>query len=50
VHIPFFARGPGIKPGTRLTALASNIDIAPTMIEVSIYLATYVSMHGLSTL
>eukprot|EP00041_Stephanoeca_diplocostata_P016366 m.321999 g.321999 ORF g.321999 m.321999 type:complete len:588 (-) comp20343_c0_seq1:248-2011(-) len=35
VHIPFFARGPGIKPGTRLTALGSNIDIAPTFIDIA---------------
>jgi len=35
VHIPFFARGPGIAPGTRLTALGSNIDIAPTFIDIA---------------
>lgn len=35
VHIPFFARGPGIAPGTRLTALGSNIDIAPTLIDIA---------------
>lgn len=35
VHIPFFARGPGIAPGTMLTALGSNIDIAPTFIDIA---------------
>jgi N-acetylglucosamine-6-sulfatase len=35
VHIPFFARGPGIAPGTRITALGSNIDIAPTFIDIA---------------
>ena len=35
VHIPFFARGPGIKPGTRLTQLAANIDITPTLINIA---------------
>lgn len=35
VHIPFFARGPGIAPGTRLTALVSNIDIGPTMLDIA---------------
>lgn len=35
VHIPFFARGPGIIPGTRLTALGANIDIAPTFLEIA---------------
>jgi len=35
VHIPFFARGPGIAPGTRLAALGSNIDIAPTFMEIA---------------
>lgn len=35
VHIPFFARGPGISPGTMLSALGSNIDIAPTFIDIA---------------
>ena len=28
-------RGPGITPGTRLDILGSNIDIAPTMIDIA---------------
>ena len=32
IHIPFFARGPGIQPGSRLSALGSNIDIGPTFL------------------
>jgi N-acetylglucosamine-6-sulfatase len=35
VHIPFFARGPGIMPGTRLTELGANIDITPTFIDIA---------------
>eukprot|EP01079_Euglenida_sp_SAG-EU17-18_P007187 gene7187-1285_t len=35
VHIPFFARGPGIAPGTQLSALVSNIDIGPTMLDIA---------------
>lgn len=35
VHIPMMARGPGIAPGTRLTAIAANIDIAPTFLEIA---------------
>ena len=35
MHIPFLARGPGIKPGTRVDSLGSNIDIAPTFIDIA---------------
>lgn len=35
VHIPFYARGPGIAPGTRLKALGSNIDIGPTFLDIA---------------
>ena len=35
VHIPFLARGPGIAPGTRINSLGSNIDIAPTFIDIA---------------
>ena len=35
VHIPFFARGPGIAAGTILSALGSNIDIGPTLIDIA---------------
>ena len=31
VRVPFFAKGPGIAPGTRLDELISNIDIGPTL-------------------
>jgi N-acetylglucosamine-6-sulfatase len=34
VHIPLLVRGPGIAAGTRMTALAANIDIAPTFLEI----------------
>jgi hypothetical protein len=31
----FRSRGPGIAPGTRITSLGSNIDIAPTFIDIA---------------
>jgi N-acetylglucosamine-6-sulfatase len=31
VNVPFFVRGPGITPGTRIDDVAGNIDIAPTI-------------------
>ena len=34
-HLPFLIRGPGIKPGTETGQLASNIDIAPTVLELA---------------
>ncbi|MBS1861658.1 MAG: sulfatase [Actinobacteria bacterium] len=34
-HLPFLIRGPGIKPGTESDELASNIDIAPTILELA---------------
>jgi N-acetylglucosamine-6-sulfatase len=34
-HLPFLIRGPGIKPGTSTGELASNIDIAPTILELA---------------
>ncbi len=35
IHIPFFARGPGIAPGSALTVLGSNIDIGPTFLDIA---------------
>jgi N-acetylglucosamine-6-sulfatase len=34
-HLPFLIRGPGIKPGTESNQLVSNIDIAPTVLELA---------------
>ena len=34
-HLPLLIRGPGIKPGTSTGELAANIDIAPTVLELS---------------
>jgi N-acetylglucosamine-6-sulfatase len=34
-HLPLLIRGPGIKPGTSSGELAANIDIAPTVLELS---------------
>jgi arylsulfatase A-like enzyme len=34
-HLPFLIRGPGIKPGTSTGELTSQIDIAPTILELA---------------
>jgi hypothetical protein len=34
-HLPLLIRGPGIKPNTKTGELAANIDIAPTILELS---------------
>jgi N-acetylglucosamine-6-sulfatase len=34
-HLPFLIRGPGIKPGTKSGELTSQIDIAPTVLELA---------------
>lgn len=35
VKVPLLARGPGIAPGGRLSALVANIDLAPTIVELA---------------
>jgi N-acetylglucosamine-6-sulfatase len=34
-HLPLLIRGPGIKPGSATGELASNIDLAPTILELA---------------
>jgi arylsulfatase A-like enzyme len=34
-HLPLLIRGPGIKPGSSTGELVANIDIAPTVLELS---------------
>lgn len=34
-RIPLVARGPGIKPGSETSELTANIDIAPTILELT---------------
>jgi len=34
-HLPLLIRGPGIKPATSTGEMAANIDIAPTLLELS---------------
>ena len=34
-HLPLLIRGPGIKPNSSTGELAANIDIAPTVLELS---------------
>jgi N-acetylglucosamine-6-sulfatase len=35
VNVPFYVRGPGIKPGSTFDDVAGNIDIAPTIAEIA---------------
>jgi arylsulfatase A-like enzyme len=46
-HVPLIFRGPGITPGQRVSALAQNADIVPTLVDL-LQLATDAAMDGLS--
>jgi len=35
IHVPFMIRGPGIQPGTVVTPMIANIDVAPTIAELA---------------
>lgn len=35
VSVPLLVRGPGIEPGTTITELAGNIDLAPTIADMT---------------
>ncbi|MGC1375610.1 MAG: sulfatase [Anaerolineales bacterium] len=35
IHVPFMIRGPGIQPGTTVTQMTANIDIASTLAELA---------------
>ena len=35
IHVPLLVRGPGIQPGTTVTQMTANIDIAPTIAELA---------------
>ncbi len=35
VNVPFYVRGPGIKPGSTYDDVVGNIDIAPTIAEIA---------------
>jgi N-acetylglucosamine-6-sulfatase len=35
VKVPLLVRGPGVTPGTRVSALVANIDLAPTIVQAA---------------
>lgn len=35
INVPFLIRGPGIKPNTVVSALAGNVDLAPTFADMA---------------
>lgn len=35
ILVPLYVRGPGIRPGTVISALTANIDLAPTFLELA---------------
>jgi len=34
LHVPFIARGPGIRPGTRIGAVTRTVDVLPTVLDL----------------
>ena len=34
-HLPLLVRGPGLKPGTTSDALVANVDLAPTILQIT---------------
>ena len=35
LRVPLLLRGPGIRPGTRIAAIAQSVDLFPTLLELS---------------
>jgi len=35
IHVPLLVRGPGIQPGLQITQMTANIDLAPTISEMT---------------
>jgi N-acetylglucosamine-6-sulfatase len=35
IHMPMLVRGPGITPGSKISQLTGNIDVAPTLMELA---------------
>ncbi len=34
IHLPLYVRGPGVAPGSHVSAITGNIDLAPTIADV----------------
>jgi len=35
IHVPLLVRGPGIQPGLQITSMTANIDLAPTIADIT---------------
>lgn len=35
IHVPLLVRGPGIQPNIQITQMSANIDLAPTLAEIT---------------
>jgi arylsulfatase A-like enzyme len=35
IHVPMLVRGPGIQPGLQITSMTANIDLAPTIADLT---------------
>lgn len=51
IRVPFMIRGPGIEPNTEITQMTANIDLAPTIAELTdSKIATFVDGRSFASL